>query len=108
TTTIAGTAGSQGSADGTNSNAQFNSPHGIAVDSAGNVYVADYGNDTLRKITPSGMNWVTTTIAGTVGIRGSADGTNSAAQFFDPEGIAVDSSDNLYVADTFNNTIRKI
>jgi hypothetical protein len=103
-TTLAGQAGSSGSADGTGSAARFNWPEGVAVDSAGNVYVADMNNDTIRKVTPGG---VVTTLAGQ-GIRGSADGTGSAAQFDLPEGVAVDSAGNVCVADTGNNTIRKV
>ena len=107
-TTIAGKAGTSGSADGTNNTTRFESPAGLAVDSAGNVYVADYGNNTIRKITPSGTNWVVTTIAGKAGTSGSADGTNNAARFNQPGGLAVDASDNLYVADAGNDVIRKI
>ena len=110
-TTIAGTASpntSGGSADGTNGVAQFYYPSGIAVDAAGNLYVADTYNDTIRRAAPVGTNWVVTTIAGTAGRRGSDDGTNQNAQFFLPDGIAVDGSGNLYVADGGNNTIRKM
>src|SRR6266550_7463433 len=104
-TTLAGTPGVYGSADGTGSAAQFWQPWGIAVDGAGIVYVADQGNSTIRKITPAG---VVTTIAGAAGVFGSADGNGSAARFNAPGGIAVDSAGNLYVADTGNETIRKI
>ena len=77
-TTLAGLAGSSGSADGTGSAARFYHPSGVAVDSAGNVYVADCGNHTIRKVTPAG---VVTTLAGLAGNHGSADGTGSAARF---------------------------
>jgi sugar lactone lactonase YvrE len=104
-TTLAGNAGSFGSADGTGSAARFAYTGGVAVDSSGNVYVADTYNSTIRKITSTG---VVTTLAGTAGSNGSADGSGSAARFFYPQGVAVDISGNLYVADTYNNTIRKI
>ena len=68
----------------------------MAVDSSGNVYVADANNYTIRKVTPSG---VVTTLAGSAGVGGSADGIGSAAQFYYPSGVAVDSSGNVYVAD---------
>ncbi len=71
----------------------------MAVDSAGNVYVADLDNHTIRKVTPVGTNWVVTTLAGLAGSSGSADGTNSAARFNVPAGVAVDSAGNVYVAD---------
>jgi len=103
--TLAGTAGTVGSADGTGLAASFEYPEGIAVDASGNLYVADSGNSTIRKITPAN---VVSTLAGTAGTVGSADGTGSAASFDYPEGIAVDASGNLYVADTYNSTIRKI
>ncbi len=93
-----------GSADGTGAAASFNQPWGIATDSAGNVYVADTGNNTIRKITPAG---VVTTLAGTAGV-GSADGTGTAASFYSPYGVATDSAGNVYVADTGNDTVRKI
>ena len=104
-TTLAGLAGSSGSANGTGSAARFYYPFGVAVDSAGNVYVADTGNNTIRKVTPAG---VVTTLAGLAGSSGSADGTGSAARFNYPSGVAVDSAGNVYVADTGNNTIRKV
>ena len=104
-TTFAGSAGSAGSTDGTGSAATFNFPRGVAVDGAGTVYVTEFGNDTIRKITAAG---VVTTLAGTAGSPGSADGTGAAARFNNPEGIAVDISGNVYVADSLNHTIRKI
>jgi sugar lactone lactonase YvrE len=108
TTTIAGLAETSGSADGTNSIARFNAPPGVALDTAGNLYVADRDNYTIRKIEPVGTNWVTTTIAGLTGNSGSADGTNSDALFNEPCSVAVDTNGNLYVADLSNYTIRKI
>ncbi len=107
-TTIAGTATYLGSIDGINNFALFRNPSGIAVDKAGNLYVTDTGNSTVRKITPIGTNWVTTTIAGGVQTIGSANGTNTMSRFNYPQGIAVDTNGNLYVADTLNHTIRMI
>ncbi len=104
-TTLAGLAGLSGSADGTGSNARFNDPHGVAVDSAGNLYVADTDNFTIRKITPGG---VVSTLAGLAGFRGSADGTGANARFNDPCGVAADSAGSIYVADFWNYTIRQI
>jgi DNA-binding beta-propeller fold protein YncE len=77
----------------------------VATTGAGNLYVADTGNNTIRKITPAG---VVTTVAGSAGSTGSADGTGAAARFNGPEGIALDGAGNLYVADMLNNAIRKI
>ncbi|MEA2345472.1 MAG: hypothetical protein QOF63_3641 [Thermoanaerobaculia bacterium] len=104
-TTLAGLAGTGGSADGTGSAARFYYPEGVTTDSSGNVYVADFYNHTIRKITPAGA---VTTLAGLAGSLGSADGTGSAARFGLPYGVATDSSGNVYVADSYNNTIRKI
>jgi sugar lactone lactonase YvrE len=107
-TTIAGLAGSSGSTDGTNSTARFSSPGGLDVDSSGNLYVADYNNDTIREVSPVGTNWVVSTLAGLAGSPGSADGTNSAARFNGPDDVAVDSAGNLHVADSVNSTIRQM
>jgi hypothetical protein len=103
--TLAGAARRAGSADGAGGSARFNGPYGVAVDGAGNVYVADSGNDTIRMITPSGA---VTTLAGTAGKTGSADGLGSVALLDNPEGVAVDGSGNLYVADTYNDKLRMI
>lgn len=102
-TTIAGS-GDPGSQDGTGTLASFYVPEGIAVDSIGNLYIADTYNNLIRKITPAG---VVTTIAGKTK-RGKANGKGTAASFSHPDGIAVGKAGNIYVADTGNNLIRKI
>ena len=94
-----------GSLDGIGGAASFFNPNGIATDSAGNVYVADSYNHTIRKITAAGM---VSTLAGTAGVIGSADGSGAAARFAYPQGIATDSAGNVYVADSYNHTIRKV
>jgi sugar lactone lactonase YvrE len=104
-TTLAGSPLKSGTSDGTGSAAMFNDPTGITVDGAGNVYVADFGNDTIRKIAPGG---VVTTLAGLALSPGSAGGTGSAASFNGPAGVGVDSSGNVYVADANNDLIRKV
>jgi len=104
-TTLAGAAWISGSTDGIGSAARFLNPSGVAVDSAGHLYVADTGNQNIRKITPGGA---VTTLAGVARNSGSDDGPGSAARFHDPYGVALDSVGNVYVADTGNSTIRKI
>ncbi len=103
--TLAGQPGISGSLDGFGDNAEFNNPSAVAVDVIGNVYVADSGNHTIRKISPSR---VVTTLAGRAGHAGYADGVGDAARFWNPQGIAVDAAGTIYVADTGNNVIRKI
>jgi sugar lactone lactonase YvrE len=85
--------------------ARFDAPRGVAIDRGGNVYVADYYSNTIRKIAPAG---VVTTFAGSARLAGAVDGTGSEARFNHPSGLATDSGGNIYVADTDNHTIRKI
>ncbi len=94
--------------DGRNGAAEFNLPFGISRHSGGNLYVADFGNNAIRKISPDGPDWVTTTVAGFSGNTGSDDGPARQAMFNSPNGIAVDAAETLYVADQFNSTIRKV
>jgi sugar lactone lactonase YvrE len=109
TSTFAGN-GSVGFVDGTggvDGGAEFNTPHGVAVDPAGNVYVADYNNASIRKIAPNGA---TTTLAGN-GTPGFFDGTggpSGTTRFDHPHALAIDTSGNLYVGDDFNHRIRKV
>jgi sugar lactone lactonase YvrE len=105
-TTLAGSPYLPGWDNGTGSDARFDQPAGLALDSAGNIYVADFGNYVIRRITPAG---VVTTFAGTVGISGAEDGAGATvAHFWFPYGLAADTSNNLYVADSYNQIIRKI
>jgi sugar lactone lactonase YvrE len=104
-TTLAGTVGVTGSTNATGTDASFSFPQGVAVDTAGNVYVADYGNHLIRMISPVG---VVTTLAGNVRTAGSTNATGTDASFFLPQGVAVDTAGNVYVADTSNHLIRKI
>ena len=104
-TTYAGLEGVSGFVDGTGRSALFNHPGGLAIDGSGYVYVADTGNSTVRKIAAGG---VVTTIAGTPTIAGLEDGTGIGALLNQPKAVAVDSSGNVFVADTANATIRKI
>ena len=101
--TLAGS-GMAGFADGTGTAAQFSSPRGVAVDGAGTVYVADRDNNRIRKVTSGG---VVNTLAGS-GMAGFADGTGTAAQFYNPSGVAVGDDGTVYVADSNNHRIRKV
>ena len=114
-TTLAGD-GTQSYADGKGSAAKFNDPEGVAVDASGNIYVADYGNHCIRKVTSAGA---VTTLAGMINtygavggsdgcIPGNADGAGNVAMFLSPQGIAIDASGNLYVTDYLGQSIRKI
>jgi sugar lactone lactonase YvrE len=104
-TTLAGTPGASGRVDGTGADARFAEPTSVATDTSGNVYVADSANHAIRKITPEG---VVSTLAGTLGASGSADGTGAEARFNNPRGVATDPAGDVYVADTGNQTVRKI
>ena len=90
-TTVAGLAGNTGTNNGTGGSARFTMPTGITVDSAGNVYVADNGNDLIRELTQNGTNWNVTTIAGSVSPSLEMDGTGTSATFISPNGITADS-----------------
>jgi sugar lactone lactonase YvrE len=103
-TTLAGTAGVSGSANGTGTAASLNSPTGVVVDGSGNIYVTDSGNNLIRKITSSG---VVTTFTGQVA-GGAVNGDISVASFSLPVGLAFSSSGVLYIGDSMNHIIRKI
>lgn len=103
--TFAGSPQVWGSTDATGTNAQFNGPVGLAFDTDGNLFVSDANNDTIRKITTNG---IVTTFAGKAGTDGSADGTLNAARFRSPAELVFDQKGNLFVADSFNQTIREI
>lgn len=104
-TTLAGSTGSRGNVDGNGSAATFSSPTSVCRDAAGNFYLSDSLNDTIRMITSDGA---VSTLAGSSGIAGTADGVGANARFNHPTGIAIDGTGNVYVADTTNNTVRKI
>ena len=106
-TTVAGNgiAGFRGDG-GPASQAQLNHPEGVAVDASGNLYIADTGNNRIRKISPDG---IITTVAGNGAADfGGDDGPASQAQLNHPEGVAVDASGNLFIADTDNDRIREV
>lgn len=103
---VAGGVGGTGNADGIGTAARFNFLFGVTVDGAGNLFVADNGNCTIRKVVIA--TGVTTTLAGSPALQGSADGTGAAARFRQPYAVEADRAGNLYVADSINSTIRKI
>ena len=102
---MAGTAGQSGSVDGTGAAARFNLPTGITCNAQGDLYVSDLGSHLIRRVTAAGA---VSTLAGQAGVSGSADGSGTAALFFKPAGLAIDSTGNVYVADMGNSTLRKI
>ena len=103
-TTLTGRA-SMGSEDGPVADARFNSPAGLAQDLAGNLYVADYRNHTVRKISPAG---IVSTIAGKAGEPGNADGIGAEARFTLPWGLSADIVGNVYVYESGRGVIRQI
>lgn len=103
--TVAGLAGAAGAVDGTGSAARFNNPRGLAVAGDGTLYVADYDNHLVRRVTPAG---VVTTVAGVAGAAGTLDGTGAAARFHHPEGVALDTLGRLWVADRGSHIVRRI
>jgi hypothetical protein len=102
-TTLAGTAGSTGSTNGTGAAARFTFPTGLVYDGSANIYVCDTSNSIIRQVTTAG---VVTTIAGTAGSTGSTDGTGAAARFNNPNGLTYDGTSKLYISDTANSIIR--
>ncbi|MBY0371623.1 hypothetical protein K2X33_13125 [bacterium] len=100
---VAGDTGTSGSSLGTGAAANFNSPSGLAIDSSGNLFVADMGNNQIRKVTPAG---VVTIAAGTTG--GYLDGVVASAKLNQPSDLVFDASGNMYVSDQGNSLIRKI
>jgi sugar lactone lactonase YvrE len=96
--------GNSGSTDGQGSQAEFLYPVALTIDKNNNLYVADYGNNVIRKITPNG---IVSTFAGS-GLAGSKDAPNTFASFYHPTGLVVDKVGNIIVADQYNNMIRKI
>ncbi len=101
--TIAGA--NEGFADGNALQAQFNTPSGIAIDNGGNIIIADTSNNRIRKLSSDGTK--VSTIAGS-GVAGFKDGRAGEAQFDGPIGIAVDKHGNVFVADAYNDSIRRI
>ena len=104
-TTVAGTVGSTGSTDALGTRAKFRNPSGLAIDSGGNLYVADTDNNLIRRVAPNGA---VTTIAGKVGPVFFTNGVGSCGRFNSPTSIAIDTNGTLYVSDRYNNAIRQI
>lgn len=98
------TKNSAGWSDGLGINARFRSPVGLAADGAGNLYVADTGNQVIRRITLDG---VVSTVAGAGGAAGSADGVGNAVRLRQALSVAVDRSGQVYFSDTGNHVVRR-
>jgi hypothetical protein len=107
-TTIAGTSGFAGTTNGNGAAARFNGLEGIVIDSGGNLFAADSVNNGIRKITSPSSTATVSTFAGTLGTSGTIDATGTAAFFNSPRGMVIDSSNNIFVADALNQTIRQI
>jgi hypothetical protein len=105
-TTLAGAPGAPGSADGAGAAARFDDPTDVSADGAGNLFVADAGNHTIRRVVVA--TGVVTTLAGAPGAPGSADGVGAAARFDIPTSVACDGAGSVFVADSNNDTIRKV
>ena len=103
--TLAGSDYIQGVVDGDGFSARFGTPYGLTVDSAGNIYIGDFGNNMVLKVTSDG---VVNTLAGQGVNQGNIDDIGRAARFNYPTGVAPDVAGNLYVADALNNSIRKV
>jgi len=102
---LAGVAGQAGSTDGPANQATFNRPWGVVADTKGNVFVSEYGNHTLRKISADGT---VSTLAGLAGQRATTDGKGADARFSNPTGLALDSAGNIYVSEDGGNVVRKV
>lgn len=108
-TTLAGLTGTSGTNDGPGTLARFLLPQGITLDGAGNLYVADTGNHTVRKLTRSSTGWTVSTVAGSPGVAGAQDGTAMFSRFNQPMGVAFDAAAGvLYVADMGNHAVRRV
>ena len=103
--TLAGKSGTFGSTNGTGAAARFNSPEGLTIDAAGNLFLADRSNQIIRRITPVG---VVTTLSGQAGSPGYNDGTKTTARFSNPANVAVDAAGNVFVTDTGYSILRKV
>ena len=105
-TTYAGALGQAGTTDGPVASARFREPEGIATDGAGNLYVADVDNNTIRQIALA--TGQVTTIAGTAGVAGNADGVGAAASFNKPKGLAADGAGHVFIVDSLNSSVRQL
>jgi len=103
--TFAGAFGQRGAVDGEATRARFNDPAGLAIDSAGNVYVADSSNHLIRRIDAQGR---VSTVAGLAGVKGFADGRGAQARFSHPQGLAFDRAGNLLITDLENHLLRRM